>query len=183
MPEEEKLDVLNKDGGEKGKIKQRGRVHDQGDWHRSVHVWIVDSDGEILIQRRSADSRISPGFWTVSASGHVESGDEPIITAIKEVKEELGVSLGEKDLEYLTTYKKSKHYEDRGIQDNEFNPIFVVRKEIEENKLSIDEEEVEEVKRIYWKDLKRMIEEEEIKFRPDREKYHRIMFEYFSKEF
>lgn len=177
---DEKLDVLNEAGEEEKVVKDRLEVHKDGDWHRSVHVWIVNSKGELLIQKRSKDNRVSPGFWTISASGHVESGVSPIETAIQELREEIGVSLREEDLEYLTTYKKSKHYKERGIIDNEFNPIFVVEKDIEIGEIDIDEREVVDAKYIHWMDLRDLISSGEIDFKPDREKYHSILFDFFS---
>jgi hypothetical protein len=36
-----------------GVSKPRGAVHRDGDWHRSVHVWLTDGSS-LLLQRRSA---------------------------------------------------------------------------------------------------------------------------------
>lgn len=177
----EKLDVLNEAGEKEEVVKDRLKVHKDGDWHRSVHVWVINSNEEILIQKRSRDNRVSPGFWTISASGHVESENSPRETAIQELKEEIGVSLNKEDLEYLTTYKKSKHYKDKGIIDNEFNPIFIVKKDIGIKEIEIDEKEVVDAKYIHWKKLRELISRERINFKPDREKYHKILFGFFSK--
>lgn len=51
--EEERFDVLNADGSFAGYSKPRSAVHRDGDWHRSTHIWVIDTQGSILVQRRS----------------------------------------------------------------------------------------------------------------------------------
>ena len=58
-------------------------MHRDGDWHRSVHVWVVDTAeagrgaARVLLQRRSEHKDTYPGHWDVSVAGHVEAGDGP----------------------------------------------------------------------------------------------------------
>ena len=179
MPKE-KLDVYDENKKSLNISKLRDKVHKEGHFHKSVHVWIINSKNEILIQKRSSDRKVSPGFWTISASGHVESGQKDIETAKRETEEELGLKFNLEDFEYFKTYKKTKEYPKRNIKDNEFNPIFVVKKDIDTKKLNIDENEVEKVKLIHYKELRKLIKENKIKFRPDRKKYHKILFNYFK---
>jgi len=86
-----------------GKVKERGRVHVDGDWHRSVQVWIVqkyDSQREgadeeeekvrVLLQRRSPYKDTHPNLLDVSCAGHVNAGDDVLDTTIREMEEELG---------------------------------------------------------------------------------------------
>lgn len=78
-----------------GKVKERGRVHIDGDWHRSVQVWIVQSDTKsdtvkVLLQRRSPYKDTHPNLLDVSCAGHVNAGDDILDTTIRELEEELG---------------------------------------------------------------------------------------------
>ena len=50
---EEYLDILDEQGNKTGKTKLRSEVHHDGDWHKSVHIWILNSKGDVLLQRRS----------------------------------------------------------------------------------------------------------------------------------
>eukprot|EP00667_Euglena_gracilis_P020143 EG_transcript_21766 len=60
-----------------GFTKQRKDVHQNGDWHRSVHVWIYDTlNGTVLIQKRSPEKDTNPNRWDVSCAGHITAGDE-----------------------------------------------------------------------------------------------------------
>ena len=53
-PVGELLDVLNAAGLPTGEAKARALVHRDGDLHRTLHVWIVKDDRNVLLQRRAA---------------------------------------------------------------------------------------------------------------------------------
>lgn len=71
----------------------RGDVHRQRLFHRSVHIFVFDGQGRLLIQRRSMLKDTNPGRWTTSCSGHVDSGEEYDAAALRELREEIGVAL------------------------------------------------------------------------------------------
>ncbi len=78
-----------------GESKERSKVHADGDWHRSVQVWIVQQDStsrkvRVLLQRRSTYKDTHPNLLDVSCAGHVNAGDDVMQTALRELKEELG---------------------------------------------------------------------------------------------
>jgi isopentenyldiphosphate isomerase len=79
-----------------GKVKERGRVHKDGDWHRSIHAWVVQRDAQrddnvsVLLQRRSPYKDTHPNLLDVSCAGHVNAGDEIFDTTMRELQEELG---------------------------------------------------------------------------------------------
>lgn len=72
----------------------RGEVHKNKNLiHRSVGVIVFDKKGRVFLQQRSATKDTDPLKWTISASGHVLSGDSYEETALRELKEELGLNL------------------------------------------------------------------------------------------
>lgn len=84
-----------------GKVKERARVHIDGDWHRSIQVWIIQrigssakNNGEeavtVLLQRRSPYKDTHPNHLDVSCAGHVNAGDDILDTTMRELQEELG---------------------------------------------------------------------------------------------
>lgn len=86
----ERFDIYARDGRHLG-VKDRADVHRDGDWHRSVHIWIVrPSDTALLIQERAADKDTWPGYWDASVGGHLSAG-ESYEDAFREVEEELGI--------------------------------------------------------------------------------------------
>jgi len=73
--------------------KPRSEVHRLGLLHRAVHVLVFNSHGEIFLQKRSMKKDRQPGLWDSSASGHVDSGEYYDATAVREVREEIGLKL------------------------------------------------------------------------------------------
>ena len=82
------FDVLDENGNKTGKIKLRKEVHRDGDWHRSVHIWVINENGDVLLQRRAVDKDSNPNMLDISSAGHLSAGDESIDGAIREIKEE-----------------------------------------------------------------------------------------------
>ncbi len=76
-------------------IGQRSRreVHALGLCHRAVHVLVFNSQGKLFLQKRSQIKDCFPGAWDSSASGHLEPGEAYDDCAIREVREELGLTL------------------------------------------------------------------------------------------
>jgi len=56
---------------------------------------LIDKEGKILILKRSNKVRTYKGQWC-GIAGYVEENEEPYVTAIKEIKEEIGIN--EKDI-------------------------------------------------------------------------------------
>mgnify|MGYP005855070069 CR=1 FL=1 len=93
MNSEVYLDVLTETGEMTGTSKSRTLIHQEGLWHRCVHVWIINNQGKVILQRRSSLKKSYPNRWDISAAGHVTAGDNSIETASKELSEELGLFL------------------------------------------------------------------------------------------
>lgn len=75
-----------------------GRDHIRGDaipdgyYHLVVHVWVRNSKGEYLISQRSADRPMHPLKWEC-VGGSVLKGEDSLSGALREIKEEVGLSL------------------------------------------------------------------------------------------
>ena len=85
-------DILDADGEKTGKRVKRERFGTLGvgQYHLVVHVWITNSSGEFLIQKRSRNKQPMPGEWAAT-SGSVKSGEDSRTAAIRELYEELGI--------------------------------------------------------------------------------------------
>jgi isopentenyldiphosphate isomerase len=73
----------------------RSEVHRRGLKHRAVHVLVFNSRGELFLQKRSMQKDCFPGAWDSSASGHNDPGESYEACAVRELREELGLSLAE----------------------------------------------------------------------------------------
>lgn len=91
MPEDI-FDVVN-ERDEVVDRKPRSVVHRLGLLHRAVHVLVFNPGGQIFLQKRSMKKDRQPGLWDSSASGHVDSGEDYDTTAVREVREEIGLKL------------------------------------------------------------------------------------------
>jgi isopentenyl-diphosphate delta-isomerase type 1 len=89
---EEIFDVVNERDEVIGQNTRR-EVHARGLRHRAVHVLVFGSDGRIFLQKRSMTKDTFPGAWDSSASGHVDSGEDYDPCAVRELGEELGLSV------------------------------------------------------------------------------------------
>ena len=87
---EEQIDVLNADGTPAGYACGRTKVHAEGLWHRTIHVWAFNPEGKILFQLRSRVKENNPGLLDTSCAGHISAGDSSINAAVRELREELG---------------------------------------------------------------------------------------------
>ena len=90
-----------------GKVKEKMQAHEDGNFHRTAHIWIINNKKELLLQKRSASKKSHPNCWDISAAGHIRSGESVMDGALRELKEELGVETKEEDLQYIVTDRKS----------------------------------------------------------------------------
>jgi len=43
----ELIDILDEQGNPTGQVKPQPDVHRDGDWHKTVHLWILNSSGKL----------------------------------------------------------------------------------------------------------------------------------------
>ncbi|HEY3965877.1 MAG TPA: NUDIX domain-containing protein [Planctomycetaceae bacterium] len=79
----------------------RSVVHAQKLRHRAVHIFVFNSRGELLLQKRSALKDEYPLCYTSSASGHLSAGEDYETAAPRELAEELGLTC---PLEWLAKF-------------------------------------------------------------------------------
>jgi isopentenyl-diphosphate Delta-isomerase len=96
-PSDELFDVVDADDRVIGQ-ERRSVVHARGLAHRAVHIFVFNSGGQLLVQRRSASKDEFPLTYTSSASGHVGAGETYEECAPRELEEEIGI---EAPLEWL----------------------------------------------------------------------------------
>jgi isopentenyldiphosphate isomerase len=62
----------------------------------NAHVWCWRKNGEnidVLLQKRALTKKKSPGFYHISAAGHINIGESAITAALRETREEIGVAV------------------------------------------------------------------------------------------
>ena len=114
---DEIFEVFNPENQRVGEAP-RQIVHASGLYHRSVHVFIFNSAGKVLIQQRVPSKDICPGAWDVSVAEHAKPGECGYQTALRGVREELGVEV---TVSLLADFRLNQfEYPERGVKDFEF---------------------------------------------------------------
>ena len=165
----ELFDILNEDGTKSGVVRERGVVHLDGSLHATVHIWIArpnaESGYDILLQRRSPHKDSSPDCLDISSAGHISTGDDFLPSAMREAKEELGLTLDPEKLKELGFRRKKFEGEfyGRPFRDNQLSKIYLYIEAIDITKLTLQEEEVSEVIWMDYAKCKKGIQENTIK--------------------
>lgn len=155
----EYIDILNQKGELTGETKTKEQIHIDGDWHRAVHIWIINSKNEVLMQRRAKTKINYPDMWDISVAGHISAGESSLVSALREIEEEIGVTVLGSDLELIGELT-SESIQNKGTYiDKEYNDIYLVRKDIELSEMTKQDEEVDDLKYIQVDDLKKWINE------------------------
>lgn len=160
----EYFDVLDENGNKTGDIIERTEAHRLGICHRGIHVWVMNSKNEILLQKRSKNKDICPNVWYVSLAGHISSQENNEQTIEREFLEELGLDVKFSDVKYLYTFHEINTFENRTIIDNEFDDVYLLKRDLNINDLILQEDEVEEVKFLNYTEFKSAIQNEDPTF-------------------
>lgn len=151
------ISIVDENNELTGEILPRNIAHEKGYWHRSVHIWIVNGDDRILLQKRSNIKDPFPGCWDISCVGHIKAGDSSIMTVVKEMEEELSITLSPSDsIEFVFTLKNSNISNDGKLIDNEFNDVYVIKKDFNLKDLVLKKSEVKNVKSVSINTLVKM---------------------------
>lgn len=178
---QEYFDVLDENGQKTGKIKLRNEVHRDGDWHAAVNVFIVNQQGEVLQQRRSPNKDSYPNMWDLSCGGHVVAGEDYLGSAVRELKEELGVEVKPADLQVIGYFKTSAQPAP-GFINNSFEQVYLLRANKTLEDFKIQTEELSEIRYIDWRKLKQMLENPEPRDALRHRKQYGALFEVLEKQ-
>ncbi len=141
-------DLYDKDSNKTDKTYRKGELIPEGYYPMVVMVVIRNSNGEFLMQKRV---ETKGGDWGVTG-GHPKSGETPIEGIITEVKEELGLDFSN---ENFILY-------DYGCDGKDCYKMYFVNKDIDINDITIQKEELSEVKWFSMDELKHMVDTHEL---------------------
>ncbi len=151
----EYLDICDADGVPTGETVSRDDAHRDGVPHRTAHVWIVrEKNGgyDILLQKRSMEKESFPGMYDTSSAGHIPAGEEPLPSALRELKEELGIGAEPEELAFAGIFRirYEKEFHGRLFRDNEITWVYVYSAPVKAEALALQASEVDEAR---WFDL------------------------------
>lgn len=144
---DEYIELLDKDKKPNGVRCLKSEAHKNGYLHASVHIWFYTKDKQLLIQQRHSNKNTFPNLWDVSVAGHIGYKELPIIAALRETEEEIGLIVSEKELRNIGT-SSHKHFHNQNLIDNELHHIYICPLTEQLENLKIQESEVAAVKLI-----------------------------------
>lgn len=127
MPEEI-IDIVNESDEIVGSAPRKG-IHSTALLHRSAHIFLIDFQGRIWLEKRALTTDTYPGYYNSSAAGHISHGESYLVGAQREALEELGIE----NLQLEEKHKLTASAE----TSNEFVAFFVVKSD---SKPKINEE-------------------------------------------
>lgn len=130
----EPADVYDMRGNRTGRKADRSDALPFGDYLWSIHVWFIGSDGQALLQRRSMHCTWRPGDFAALGGG-VMAGETPMEAARREVMEEMGVSLDERNTFQLCQY----------VDEQSLCTVYVANQDVASEELHLNREEVSAV--------------------------------------
>lgn len=135
----ELIDLYSVDREFTGMTAVRGDVLPDDMYCLVVHVCIFNSNGEMLIQKRSKEKERWPGMWDLSVCGCVRAGETSRDAGVREAKEELGLDIDFDTHRPILTINFEKGFDD----------FYTIEADIDISELDLQQNEVDEVK---WAD-------------------------------
>jgi len=132
----ELVDLYDENRVPLGKTAERYSKKKHGEYRMVVHVCVFDHEGRLLIQQRSKEKGAWGGYWDVSVGGGVDAGETSRQGAEREFREELGYPLD------LTGRRPHLTVNFGGG----FDDFFLLVKEIPLEELTLQKEEVQQVR-------------------------------------
>lgn len=146
----ELLDTFDIDGNFVG-VKSREFCHEENPqvFHKAVWIWIKNNNGEILVQKRAKSKKKSPNKWDMPSAGHVATGETCLLTCVRETQEELGIDCKEDEFVFLKQFINLRGWE--------LVQVYLLKKDIDINNITLQPEEVAEVKWLNYNDFVNLI--------------------------
>ncbi len=143
----ELLDIVDENGEPTGQVVTREKAHSEGIRHRTAHVWILRDRGagtEVLLQIRTMNKDSFPGCYDISSAGHIPAGMGFTESALRELKEELGLSAAPEELICCGDLSISNEtiFHGRPFKDDQVSRVFYLVRDVEPDSLALQEEEV-----------------------------------------
>lgn len=133
-------------------LMEKQQAHENGLLHRAFSVFLFNSKGEMLLQKRAEGKYHSPNQWTNACCSHPRENETYLQAAQRRLQEELGISC---DLEekFHFLYKAEVG---ESLWEHELDHVFTG---IYEGSFALNEDEVGEIRYIVMEDLDKELSE------------------------
>lgn len=114
--------LVNKNGEKIGLMGKLDAHKGKGFLHRAISVFIFDSRGNLLIQKRFQKKYHSGGLWSNTACSHVYDGEDIKTAAYRSLSNEMGITNVFLSEFFSFIYKESV---DNNLIEYEYDHVFV----------------------------------------------------------
>lgn len=121
--EEILLELVDEAGVTIGTAEKLSAHRAPGRLHRAFSVFLFDTRGRLLMQRRALGKYHSPGVWSNTCCGHPYPGEQPFVAAARRTAEELG--LAPVLMREAGTVRYNHPDPASGLVEQEYNHLFV----------------------------------------------------------
>lgn len=151
--DEELVDIVDEKNQVIGKSSRR-QAHVKGHIHRALSVLVLNSKGQILLQKRSSNKSVHPLSWDLSTSEHVLAGESYEDAGVRSVKEELGADVSVKKVTKETLQIRKYKFGKETIHEKE---IVLMLNALHEGPFIVDANEVSHVQFFSLEEIENMI--------------------------
>lgn len=141
----ETIDLYNKEKPKLNKTFKRGKDKlNKDEYYLLEQIWIINKNKEILLTQRNKNKSYG-GLWEPT-TGDVKTKEKDIEGALRELKEELNITVKKQELTYI------KHI----IIDSKIIDIWLLNKDIKQEQITKKQDEVTNIKYVSIQKFKEM---------------------------
>ncbi len=149
------LDIVDETGEPTGRTVERTEAHSSGALHRTSHVWVARRRAgrvELLLQLRSRGKESFPSCYDVSSAGHIPAGDGFVESALRELREELGIVAASEELVPCGLRRIRRRAVFAGIPfvDNQVSRVYLLWRDVDASAIRF---QLSELDGVCWTDL------------------------------
>lgn len=141
MVANDRYEVLDEHGHKTGQIMDIETIHKKGLWHEVVNVWIVNSQGDILMQLRGPKMDLAPNVWDVAIGTHLRAGEDPTDAAIRALENGLGLEVDKGELKHLFNLMCPNPMPDHTLHQV-LGHVFMVQRDLEFSDITYDKDKI-----------------------------------------
>jgi len=144
------INILNDRGDIVNIVKTKLAAHEEYLWHQEAALFIINSHGQILMQRRSEHVRFNIGKFGIIAN-HVRVGQTMVDAALEKAREEIGISFNRNEVRYLAVQRRVEEHERRYMY------FYYIKTDIDDKDIRLDPHFATEFKWFDFNELQEMM--------------------------
>jgi len=106
-----------------GELDKAACHNDEGTLHRAFSLFVLNSKGQILLQKRAKNKRLWGGYWSNSCCSHPRAGESIDDAVLRRSEQELGLAV---DAKFVYKFEYSAKFGEAG-SERELCSVYVAQ--------------------------------------------------------